>query len=177
MQQKTGLLPFVRPVTLQAKQAGSPSTEDHDARNTKLGRPLSPHLTVYKFELPAIMSISHRISGTVSFTTYNLVHWLKQNFVGMVLTGYAAGLGLAALALPPESISHSIDSLASLQLGSAVLVLGKFVLAFPLTYHFWNGIRHLCWDLGKFFTLKEIYLTGWVVFSIAVGSAGALAVL
>lgn len=95
----------------------------------------------------------------------------------MALTAYATGMGLSALALPPDAIPHALDALASMQLGSGVIVAGKFLLALPLTFHFFNGIRHLCWDMGKFLSLKDIYLTGWSMLAISLGSAGALALM
>ncbi len=40
-------------------------------------RPLSPHLSVWRFQLPAIMSISHRISGVILASgTILLAVWL-----------------------------------------------------------------------------------------------------
>lgn len=35
------------------------------AKNKKLARPLSPHLTIYKPQLTSMLSISHRITGCV----------------------------------------------------------------------------------------------------------------
>jgi len=48
--------------------------ETHDAKNERLNRPMSPHLTIYKFQLTSILSITHR--GT-----------------GVALSGITAGLG------------------------------------------------------------------------------------
>jgi succinate dehydrogenase (ubiquinone) cytochrome b560 subunit len=42
----------------------------------------------------------------------------------------------------------------------------KFLLAFPFTYHFANGLRHLVWDLGKGFTkpvLTKTEAATWIV--------------
>ena len=40
-------------------------------------RPLSPHLQIYKLPLPALMSISHRITGVaLSSGTILLAMWL-----------------------------------------------------------------------------------------------------
>jgi succinate dehydrogenase / fumarate reductase cytochrome b subunit len=38
-----------------------------------------------------------------------------------------------------------------------------FLWSFSLIYHLFNGIRHLCWDAGKGFSLGEIYQSGKVV--------------
>ena len=32
-----------------------------------------------------------------------------------------------------------------------------------LFYHLFNGIRHLFWDLGYGFEIKEAYRSGWIV--------------
>jgi succinate dehydrogenase / fumarate reductase, cytochrome b subunit len=39
-----------------------------------------------------------------------------------------------------------------------------------LFYHLCNGIRHLAWDTGAGFELRQAYATGWVV----VGAAAVL---
>lgn len=33
------------------------------AKNQKLHRPMSPHLTIYRLPLPAILSVTHRATG------------------------------------------------------------------------------------------------------------------
>ena len=45
------------------------------------------------------------------------------------------------------------DAFHSLSVYSQVAI--KSAVAFPFTYHSWNGIRHLIWD-----TQKELSLTG-----------------
>jgi len=32
-----------------------------------------------------------------------------------------------------------------------------------LCYHLCNGIRHLAWDTGRGFEIRQVYLTGWTV--------------
>ncbi|PIK47100.1 succinate dehydrogenase, partial [Apostichopus japonicus] len=41
----------------------------------------------------------------------------------------------------------------------------------PMAFHTLNGVRHLCWDMGYGFELKNLYTTGWFVLgvSLAVG--------
>jgi len=44
--------------------------------------------------------------------------------------------------------------------------LGKTVLmglTFTVFYHLCNGIRHLCWDMGYFFTIENAYRAGYIV--------------
>ena len=40
----------------------------------KLGRPLSPHLTIYRFPLPSMLSITHRFTGELSIFFKNLLY-------------------------------------------------------------------------------------------------------
>lgn len=39
--------------------------ETHDEKNTRLKRPMSPHLTIYQVQLTSVLSITHRITGAV----------------------------------------------------------------------------------------------------------------
>ncbi|NWQ72466.1 C560 dehydrogenase, partial [Neopipo cinnamomea] len=92
-------------------------------KNTRSNRPLSPHVTIYKWSLPMAMSITHR--GT-----------------GVALSLGVSLFGLAALLLP-EPFPHYLAQVRALSLGPALLCSAKFLLALPLSYHTWNGIRHL----------------------------------
>jgi succinate dehydrogenase (ubiquinone) cytochrome b560 subunit len=56
-------------------------------------------------------------------------------------------------------------------------VATKFVVAMPFTYHCFNGVRHLVWDMAKQFTNRQVIRTGLVVTGISVASALGLAVL
>ncbi|XP_044304409.1 succinate dehydrogenase cytochrome b560 subunit, mitochondrial isoform X2 [Varanus komodoensis] len=92
-------------------------------KNTRSNRPLSPHVTIYKWSLPMIMSITHRGTGIAMSLGVSL-------------------FGLSALVLPGHFADH-VELVRSLSLGPALIYSAKFALAFPLTYHTWNGIRHL----------------------------------
>jgi succinate dehydrogenase (ubiquinone) cytochrome b560 subunit len=122
--------------------------ETFDAKNERLNRPQSPHLTIYKPQLTSMLSITHR--GT-----------------GVALAGYAAIFGVAGLVCPEgaNSIVHAIEAA---QLGTASLVALKFTLAFPFAFHAVNGVRHLFWDLGKFLSVKEVYTTGYTIMFLSV---------
>nr|XP_047911452.1 succinate dehydrogenase cytochrome b560 subunit, mitochondrial [Anser cygnoides] len=118
-------------------------------KNTKSSRPLSPHVTIYKWSLPMAMSITHR--GT-----------------GVALSLGVSLFSLAALLLP-EQFPHYLATVKSLSLGPALIYSAKFALAFPLSYHTWNGIRHLVSGLpvrpgerggGKLLLLRELRVCG-----------------
>ncbi|NXS52450.1 C560 dehydrogenase, partial [Brachypteracias leptosomus] len=100
-------------------------------KNTKSNRPLSPHVTIYKcwgvtwglLVAGGAGDASPGLSGAVSVAGVSL-------------------FGVAALLLP-EQFPHYLALLRSLALGPALICSAKFALAFPFTYHTWNGIRHL----------------------------------
>ncbi|NXV06794.1 C560 dehydrogenase, partial [Cettia cetti] len=92
-------------------------------RNTRSGRPLSPHVSIYKWSLPMAMSITHR--GT-----------------GVALSLGVSLFSLAALLLP-EHFPHYLAQVRALSLGPALILSAKFLLALPVSYHTWNGVRHL----------------------------------
>ena len=104
-------------------------------------RPLSPHLQVYKPQLTSILSILHRGTGIVlSIGSIFLVSWI------LVLT-----LG--------ESAYQIYSQLVNNWFGKLVI----FGFTFGLFYHLSNGIRHLFWDAGYGYDLKDAYISGFVV--------------
>ena len=104
-------------------------------------RPLSPHLQVYKPQLTSILSILHRGTGIVlSIGSIFLVSWI------LVLT-----LG--------ESTYQIYSQLVNNWFGKLVI----FGFTFGLFYHLSNGIRHLFWDAGYGYDLKDAYITGFAV--------------
>lgn len=94
-------------------------------------------------------------------------------FTGAALAGVTMSIGLSALVLP-QPLSHYVEAIQGLELGTPLLVAAKVVLAFPFAYHICNGVRHLCWDLGMFLTLKEVYGTGYVMLVCAAATAVGL---
>uniref|UniRef100_A0A8C8GTL1 Succinate dehydrogenase cytochrome b560 subunit, mitochondrial n=1 Tax=Oncorhynchus tshawytscha TaxID=74940 RepID=A0A8C8GTL1_ONCTS len=118
------------------------------AKNNKLNRPMSPHLTIYKWSMPMMMSITHR--GT-----------------GVGLSGGISAFALLALVLP-GNYPYYLDLIHSLSVGPALLSLAKFGIAFPVSYHTLNGIRHLFWDSGKGFKIPEVYRSGYVVIVLSI---------
>jgi len=104
-------------------------------------RPLSPHLQVYRPQLTAMMSITHRATG-VALTTGTLV--LAAWLVTLAVGGETYALAAMVVAHP----------------------LGQFVLfgySAALIYHGLNGVRHLSWDLGWGLTIPEVYRSGHLV--------------
>lgn len=104
-------------------------------------RPLSPHLQVYRPQITSVLSIMHRITGVaLSAGTLLLVWWLVA----------AAGSPAAYAAMQGF-------------VGSILGLLVLFGWTVALFYHFLAGIRHLMWDAGYGFSLKQTHASGWVV--------------
>ncbi|KAM4644561.1 succinate dehydrogenase cytochrome b560 subunit, mitochondrial isoform 1-T1 [Amazona ochrocephala] len=146
-------VPHVVPMGTTAKEEMSRFWE----KNTKSNRPLSPHVSIYKWSLPMAMSITHR--GT-----------------GVALSLGVSLFGLAALVLP-QPFPHYLALLKSLSLGPALICSAKFALAFPFSYHAWNGIRHLAWDMGKGFKIPQVNQSGVLVLILTLLSAAGLAAM
>ncbi len=105
------------------------------------GRPLSPHLQVYKPQLTSVLSIIHRATGVfLALGTLLLVYWF------------------AALAAGPEAYAHAQGVLGSM-LGQLFL----FLWTWALFFHLCNGIRHLFWDAGYGFEIETVYKSGKAV--------------
>ena len=71
-------------------------------------------------------------------------------------SGILSGVALGAVALP-GSYPHYLSMVQALGIGPVLIFSTKFVLAFPIVYHFWNGFRHLAWDMGHGFKIAELY--------------------
>jgi succinate dehydrogenase / fumarate reductase, cytochrome b subunit len=119
------------------------------------GRPLSPHLQIYRWPITMAASITHRVTGIALATgTLFLAWWLV-----------AAATGPDAYALFARAAANP--------LGEIVL----FGFLWSLMFHLLNGIRHLAWDMGYGFRVPTAKLTAALVY---IGSlllaAGAFAV-
>ncbi len=115
-------------------------------------RPLSPHLTVYRWPVTMATSIAHRLTGlALSAGTILLCWWL------------------IAVASGPEAFNAFI-SLAVTPLGEVIL----FGFVWSLAYHLLNGVRHLAWDLGYGFAVHTANMSGVLVIAgsiiLAVGA-------
>ena len=109
-------------------------------------RPLSPHLQIYRLPLPAILSITHRMTGVVLSTgTILIALWL-----------IALAQGPEAFAMAMMAVSHPIGQ---------IILFGYSVALF---YHMCNGIRHLNWDRGSGLEIESVYRSGKITIAMAV---------
>jgi len=91
-------------------------------------------------------------------------------------SGILSAVALGAVALP-GSFPHYLAMVQDLHFGMALLTLTKFALAYPVMFHFWNGFRHLAWDMGKGFQIGELYKSGYLVCCLALASTILLCAL
>ena len=106
---------------------------------TSENRPLSPHLQIYRPQLTSVLSILHRISGVI-----------------LAFGAVLVAIWLSSVAYNP-ALSQTVFEFLSGVLGRLFL----FAWTLTLFYHLCNGIRHLIWDSGKGFEIKQVYRSGW----------------
>ena len=105
------------------------------------GRPTSPNVWLYRWQIGNTLSILHRFTGAALA-------------LGLVALSY----WFVSLAGGPASYAAAARLLAS-PIGLAVL-LGW---TFSFLYHLLNGVRHLFWDAGRGFERTQRHLSGWLV--------------
>ena len=118
----------------------------------KSERPLSPHLTIYRFRPTMAMSILHRITGCALFFGTLLVTWW-----------------LVAAASGPDAFAT-----ASWFFGSIIGRLILFGYSWALPHHMLGGLRHFVWDTGH--GLEKSTSTKLAIATL-VGSLGLTALL
>lgn len=110
-------------------------------------RPLSPHLSIWRWHVTMASSILHRLSGVAL---------------------YGAGLGLAiwlmAVAAGPE-----IYAPVGAVLNSWPGQLALYLVVAALAYHLANGIRHLVFDFGAGLAPADADTSAWfaILFAFA----------
>ena len=113
---------------------------------TKHDRPLSPHLSIYRWPVTMVSSILHRATGVA----------MSLGFIVLVTWLFDAASGPDAYAM---------------FLGAADTLVGKLFLvgwSFAFFYHFANGIRHLVWDTGRGFEKQQATASAWFVIVLSV---------
>ena len=110
------------------------------------GRPLSPHLSIYRWPITMALSILHRASGLA-------------NAVGLVVLT----VWLIRAADGPDAYLAFTRVMGS-PLGMLLLV--GWSLSF--FYHLSNGVRHLFWDTGHGFEKRQATLSAWAVLVVSI---------
>jgi succinate dehydrogenase / fumarate reductase cytochrome b subunit len=108
---------------------------------SKSDRPLSPHLSIYRWPITMTLSILHRATGVaMSIGFVVLVAWLFDAAAGE--EAYAVFVGA---------------------MGSPIGVLMLIGWSFAFFFHLSNGVRHLFWDTGRGFEKQQANASAWLV--------------
>lgn len=117
------------------------------------GRPLSPHLQVWRWHVTLLASILHRVAGAGLYLGL------------LILAGWALSLKLG-----PDAFGAYAGALAT-PVGYAII----FLVIAGWLFHLANGVRHLLWDIGKGFQLRTANTTAWA--ALAFAALGTVAVI
>ena len=120
--------------------------QTRDAART---RPLSPHWQVYRWPVTMATSIVHRATG-------------------IALTGGSVILCWWLFSLASGEEAYATFSFVARSIGGQIIL---FLVAWALSFHLFNGIRHLAWDLGFGFTVPTANRTGVLVVALSLFSA------
>jgi len=111
-------------------------------------RPLSPHLSIYRWPITMALSILHRMTGVaLSLGLVVFVAWLFNAATG-----------------PDAYVAFM--SVMNTFLGKLLLIGWSFAFFFHLS----NGARHLLWDTGRGLEKEQADRSAWFVLI----TAGAL---
>ena len=80
-------------------------------------------------------------------------------------TGVALSAGLVVLTFWLLALSSSVTAFEQI---AALLqsIVGRLLLAgfsFAFFFHLCNGVRHLVWDMGKGFEMRQVDASAWLV--------------
>jgi len=104
-------------------------------------RPISPHVQIYAFPPTAISSITNRVAGCM-------------------LTGTVCLTGLIGFSTSGDALGVATNFAEN---SFFLLPMVKFGIAFPFTYHFASGIRHLLWDRLYGFDVKQAHNVSLII--------------
>ena len=115
------------------------------ASKTKRGRPVSPHLQVYKWEPHMLVSILHRVSGDVLAIIGSLLFlwWLG-----------AIASGEESYEVFLQYVWHGSDSDTFQRTTNILGRITLIGLTWAFFQHFFSGLRHFVLDTGAGYELK-----------------------
>ncbi len=118
---------------------------------SKNGRPLSPHISIYRWPITMATSILHRATGIA----------MSVGFLILVVWLFDAATG-------PDAYNVFVGYMSTII--GRILLLGW---SFAFFYHLSNGIRHLVWDSGRGFEKSTASASAWFVLILPVFLTGA----
>ncbi|KAK1931635.1 Succinate dehydrogenase cytochrome b560 subunit [Phytophthora citrophthora] len=98
------------------------STENYSATQAALGRPISPHVEIYKFPISAVSSVANRFCAM----------GMSAAFVGGSALGFV-GADVPALIYAAQDVIPFFAPVS------------KALVAFPVSYHMLCAARHSLW--------------------------------
>ena len=114
-------------------------------------RPLSPHISIYRWPITMATSILHRATGIAN----------SVGFIVLAAWLFDAAAGADAYAFFLSYMDSTVGKL---------LLIGW---TFSFFFHLGNGIRHLVWDAGHGFEKSQANRSSWFVLVLALVLTGA----
>lgn len=109
-------------------------------KQSRLHRPMSPWMN-YNWQITNSMSIANRITGAAM--------------------GGAIAIVAVATMVGSYSFVDYMEIVRSWPIPDPVIYTLKLAVAFTFTFHFFNSLRHIAWDVGKGFDLSTTYKSGY----------------
>ncbi|MBP9048547.1 MAG: succinate dehydrogenase, cytochrome b556 subunit [Tabrizicola sp.] len=103
------------------------------------GRPLSPHLQIYRWQVPMLTSILTRITGHA------------------LVAGVLLGVWWLLAAATSEAYFATADAVATSWFGDLVFTGSLWAV----WYHYLSGLRHLYYDAGHGLDIPTAEKLGW----------------
>jgi succinate dehydrogenase (ubiquinone) cytochrome b560 subunit len=130
-------------------------SQNYSTRMKKLGRPVSPHVTIYAFPVAALSSITNRVTGCALACGFATLGGVE------LLMGSGSALGLM------QTVGSQ---------GFVIATTAKFAVAFPLAFHYMGAMRHFAWDYKPdLLSNQDAEKTSYYMFGGATAVSGALA--
>jgi succinate dehydrogenase / fumarate reductase, cytochrome b subunit len=102
-------------------------------------RPMSPHLSIYRFRVNMVLSIMHRITGVANYWGgFLLMAWLVSAAMG-------------------DAQYNLVSSFLGSPIGLVILV----GFTWSVMHHMLGGIRHFIWDAGYGFSWVTVQALSW----------------
>lgn len=124
----------------------------------RLNRPVSPHLGIYQAQVTWYLSALNRITGSVlsgGFYIFGALYLIAP-YIGLHMESAVMAASVAAW---PVLVKFPL----------------KLLVAWPFTFHSFNGVRHLIWDTTTMITNQQVQRSGWFVVGLSTVAALALA--
>ncbi|CCF55487.1 hypothetical protein KAFR_0A00490 [Kazachstania africana CBS 2517] len=114
-------------------------------------RPISPHLTIYEPQIPWVLSALHRITGI---------------YLGLIFFSCTILLGVSSI-FNLDISTKKMKDWYKRYIPTYASVLNRILLSYFVSFHSFNGIRHLVWDTGRQLSNQGVIRTGYVVIGLS----------